>query len=583
MIVFQADLFQSRSLLDGLPDETLFSLISRHHHFWGHSIAARTSELLFGHTRAGSHHDFPNRLQSFVDRTHGCYGDVASIARSQTLLRFYLPFLPPSEIDNAVDCIAGNSVAHLKLRLGILTSRFRANHPLKACSLCMESDLRETGGAYWHLSHQYPGVWMCLQHAEPLLESNLKATGVQRFQWLLPSAGGLQSIDNAPPDEWDRDTRLGLAQLVTDVVANAPPSSFHAISLHEIFRAEIRLRGWMTPGGNLRMPPIIASLMDYLRPIRGVTEFAGFPQTEADARLHLGRMLRPPRSSTHPLRHLVTMHWLFGNWAAFEAARRAVASSPMGNTPAVLYDPACVPVDLRKTELRRLVQDRGLSFSAAAQQLNIDIATAMAWATKDGIAMPRRPKKLTEVVRAKAIRQLRRGADKAVVAASAQVSIETITRLLLTEVGLHVAWIQARDDRARSRARKAWTERMTTDGHLGVKLLRKLDPTTYTWLYRHDRVWLNAHRPAPLVVSAYPRASAVDWSARDAKLSQSVREAALALRRKGACGRIFLWQLYQQLPQLKAKAHALAKLPLTQRALTQALQSTPISDGDLFA
>jgi hypothetical protein len=178
---------------------------------------------------------------------------------------------------------------------------------------------------------------------------------------------------------------------------------------------------------------------------------------------------------------------------------------------------------------------------------------------------------------------LRRGADKAVVAASAQVSIETITRLLLTEVGLHAAWIQAREDRARNRARKAWTERLAAGGNLGVKLLRSLDPATYTWLYRHDRVWLNAHRPAPLVVSAYPRASAVDWSERDAKLSQAVREAALALRRKRGRGRIFLWQLYQQLPQLKAKAHALAKLPLTQRAVTQALQSPPISDGDLLA
>jgi hypothetical protein len=45
----------------------------------------------------------------------------------------------------------GDTLAHFKLRLGILTSRFRANHPLKACVVCMAADRNRFGWAYWHL------------------------------------------------------------------------------------------------------------------------------------------------------------------------------------------------------------------------------------------------------------------------------------------------------------------------------------------------------------------------------------------------------------------------------------------------
>ncbi|MDH4418182.1 MAG: TniQ family protein [Acidovorax sp.] len=154
-------LFPEYQLLAWLRDETFFSLVSRHHQLWGHVTSAQTCQLMFGSARAGVHHDLPNSLGAFAQRTNALLGDVDSIARERTLLNFYAAFAPPDETANAVACMSGASVAHLKLRLGILTSRFRANHPLKACPQCMEQDLRETGWAYWHLKHQFPGVWMC--------------------------------------------------------------------------------------------------------------------------------------------------------------------------------------------------------------------------------------------------------------------------------------------------------------------------------------------------------------------------------------------------------------------------------------
>src|SRR3546814_18405991 len=79
---------------------------------------------------------------------------------------------------------AGNA-STIKGLLGLPASRIRANHPLKFCFLCLESDRRQSGVAYWHLTHQLPGVWICPAHNCFLLPSTHKATGVGRFLWYL--------------------------------------------------------------------------------------------------------------------------------------------------------------------------------------------------------------------------------------------------------------------------------------------------------------------------------------------------------------------------------------------------------------
>ncbi|MGB3071216.1 MAG: TniQ family protein [Ottowia sp.] len=144
-------------LLQWLPGETFYSLCSRHHRFSGHPISAYTTKALFGHSQAGNQHDLPSRLDSFVERVD----DAEPIARQRTLLRFYAPFHKPSVVEDAVASMRSTSVARFKYKLGILTSRFGAHHPLKACRACMASDNKNFGWATWHLDHQFPDVWVC--------------------------------------------------------------------------------------------------------------------------------------------------------------------------------------------------------------------------------------------------------------------------------------------------------------------------------------------------------------------------------------------------------------------------------------
>jgi hypothetical protein len=150
-----SQLFESTPLLDWLPDETFFSLVSRDHYLWGHGADWRTSQLLFGSRQAGIHHDLPNGIGVFAERTGNQLGTADEVVRERTLLKYYGRFLSSENEQEAVIALSGNTVAHLKFRLGLLTSRFRANHPLKACALCMAADILERGWTYWHMVSLY--------------------------------------------------------------------------------------------------------------------------------------------------------------------------------------------------------------------------------------------------------------------------------------------------------------------------------------------------------------------------------------------------------------------------------------------
>lgn len=576
----QDRLFPEYQLLSWLPDETCFSLVSRHHQLWGHVTSAQTCQLIFGGARAGTHHDLPNSLGAFAKRTNGSLGEVDFIARERTLLKFYAAFAQQDETENAVACMSSSSVAHLKLRLGILTSRFRANHPLKACPQCMEQDFRETGWAYWHLKHQFPGVWVCTTHKQPLLQSALKANGVERFQWLLPRLSEMNPASVEPDETASCSMLLSLAELIEHLVQSVANHPLRVGKLHEVYRQELQARGWIAGAASLRTGQIATAFLNYCEPLRRIPEFAALAEDETGMVTQLGRLLRPPRSGTHPLRHLLLIHWLFGDAQRFDCAMKSEDAHNRAPTKDDVL--ATLPVvDPRIDRLCSLIQEEGQSVRKAASSVGVDPQTALVWAAKAGIAISRRPQKLSTNVRAKVIRDLRRGIDKEKAASQAGVSVGSITRLLLSDAKLHADWSEARSAKARAHSRALWLQLLQSSGSLGIKWMRQLDPRTYMWLYRNDRAWLDANKPDLLPASLRPRSSVVDWEARDEQLRGLVREAALHLMEERGVRRIHFWQLYQQIPDLRAKRASLHRLPRTLEAIQAAL-TAHLPSQDLF-
>jgi hypothetical protein len=553
-------------MLEALPDESLFSLCSRQHRLWGSWRSADTAKCLFGHPRRGLQHDLPSALMHLSEKVAGALGTPTDIALERTLLQFYAPFMPPADAQQAIASMASDSVAHLKFQMGLLTSRFRAHHPLKACPSCMTVDCSDHGWAYWHMEHQYPGVWSCPLHGVPLQESCIKANGVERFQWHLPSEAKLLQV---PLERRNSDESLHrFSQLVINLIRNDLAAKFlQEDCLRPTLTARMRRMGWIRPGGQLSPEPAAQAFQDVLKDMQSLPELHQFTTETEFARRWIERVFRTRRSGTHPLRVLLVIHWLFRDaddflQAAEDGGSQVDASDAEGQQPQATPGP-----EASSDAKRRVVLGLGLGRSArsVAQEVGIDVSTAMAWGAEAGIRPSRRPKAIHEDLRSSMVCALRRGDSKGHVAADHCVSLQAVTRLLRNEPGLRTSWQKAIEAQLRRRHRDTWGGSIKRMPGLGVKLLRQLHPASYAWLYRHDREWLSSNSPG--ATASPPRRATVRWDERDQELCMQVRRIASQMPAKPGGKPIKLWEVMQQLPELKAKQGALHRLPLTARAL----------------
>jgi Tn7-like transposition protein D/TniQ len=561
-----------RSLLRWLPGETLFSLISRHHVFWGHATAASTTRLFFDHDRGGSQHDLPSRLSRFVDHTAGAYGTASELALRRTLLGFYQPFLDPLVAAHACEVMAGDDVSHLKLRVGVLTSRFRAHHPLKACDACLRSDLRRHGWRRWHLDHQYPGVWCCPRHPDHLLRvANVKVNGVERFQWHLPH----ERLVRPPSPRFSPRTHDKVASLAAFIVRVVEGDALPQGALRRASLAAFAERGWLTEEGHLRLRVAAREFLDYAVDLQQVDELRALPQDENQAARQLGQLLRRPRGGTHPLRYLMMAHWLYGDALQLNASKIGVADGAADarstiDLPLQSIAGSSKSTDSKRESALRLLND-GQSCRQVARLVGVDTKTVLGWAELAGFDVKRRPKNLSPSRRQSLVVDLRHGSAKEDAARAAGVSVSTVNAVLFSVPHLHETWKAAVDERRRQTARDHWRLALASTHVSGVKAARNAAPAAYQWLYRHDRQWLDSHCPLRSKATTRPVVSHDLWAQRDRTLSRAVDAAAFAALNQPGQGVLHRWQLCQAVDDLAPRLRRLDVLPRTAAALRRAL------------
>lgn len=546
-----------------LPDETLFSLCSRYHALSGNRLSESTCKALFGHRRQGSAHDFPARLDYFCRVAGPELGTVREIVESHTLLPLYLRFASPDLADAAITAAAANSAGALKFQLGLLTSRFRANHPLKACMACMDEDRTRSGTPYWHREHQIPGIWVCRRHGCWLSASDLKATGARRFHWVLPSAKQFAPVPGDPVPK----KALQLAAMISGLVTYA--GAFSPAKLRLTFRSALRSQQLLAGPTRDRLAHRAAGqrFAEFSSALASLDQLRGLPSTEVTAAAEVARLVGKERSGVHPIRYAAIAAWLFADFDEFIACYRSAMSGECLQAPVPRSIAKGDPTegDARRQRLLDLLAS-GASVSGASRSIGVDVKTGMAWAASQGIQIARRPKVLKEDGRRRLVSLLRKGVSKQRAAEVASVSVETITNLLRTEVGLHDAWKRAQFSTLQLRSRRLWDRVTSANPNSGVKAARMLEPATYAWLYRNDRDWLAA-RTASMSRAVRVAAVRIDWDHRDVALADSVRRVALSLVEEAPQRHIRLVYLYQRLPDLKAKLNQLDKLPLTRAAI----------------
>jgi Tn7-like transposition protein D/TniQ len=562
-----------------LPDETLFSLASRHHLISGNARADMTCRQLFGHPRHGSAHDIPARVDEFVRRTDGALGDAERIIRERSILPFYFAYREPEDAANAIAAIRCGGIGGLKGRLGILASRFGAAHPLKLCRVCVVEDRVSQHVSYWHRDHQWPGSWVCLRHQIPLLRVREKVNLAGRFHWFLPSE--IAAVEVVPERCWEevKDVLTAVSVCSSGVSETGSPRHFQRDLLIGTYRRRLEELGAVSPSGRVDTAGLTELMEPVWRAWRVLGEMTAVESKHSLRADQFIGLLRPYRATGHPIRHFLLVTALFGNWQAFVAAYLFLSRRPSiahGNVVVPRLAEICTDSAEHSSSKSKLVAAvrGGMSPTSAARASGVAVATAMAWIADFGLTASRRPKKLGPALRERAVHMLRSGSPKDAVASAIGLSVQSITTLLRTEAGLRAAWRQVRFTEAQRAARESWeaTARGLTSATLTA--LRRLQPASYAWLYRNDRAWLVSFS-ATLEHLSRSNNTCIRWDRRDVDLSKAVTTSTLELLHSNPKRRLRLAHLCDSIPGLKARLSALDQLPLTRAALANAIRRKP--------
>ena len=301
--------------LHWLEDETFFSLCSRQHFFYGDMTPVMTSARLMNSTALKIKHDFPYNLDTLNERLVSAWGSPETIICKHTILPMFFPFQSEANINAAVLAMRSSKLGSIKYCLGLVTGRFGAEHPLKACRVCMTSDAAAHGVSYWHLIHQYPGVIVCPIHHQMLMECHHNRRWSARFRWSLPSKDMLIDRLEIAPEPGTQNVLIQLATAIIDLAALGSYRRFDPKTVQAVYRNALSL---CRSGRNMKT--VAASLSHLTSQLQSYHPLTSLPTTAEGAASFIEQLIRSPRGHCHPLKHLIMIIWLFGDVDSFVEA-----------------------------------------------------------------------------------------------------------------------------------------------------------------------------------------------------------------------------------------------------------------------
>lgn len=170
-----------------IDDESLYSWCCRWHL---HTLnrTRTTGVALFGVPSAAKVWHAPNPFGWFDRVTMGLLGSPISILKNRTVAGSYLSLA--KQIDRQRVGLGQLPPAYLfSAKSGVDTS-------LRYCEKCASAHVFEHGVAIWRITHQLPGVGVCLEHGRPLVEC-LEARQI----WASPHLTNGREIRIASPRE----------------------------------------------------------------------------------------------------------------------------------------------------------------------------------------------------------------------------------------------------------------------------------------------------------------------------------------------------------------------------------------------
>lgn len=506
-------------------DMSFYSMLALAKRLNGIGKAEQISQLLFSNPSSALRHDFPSNLDVFCHKTGNAFGSPIEVANDTSVLPYFLRFRPDSVHYEAFRLMSGPTVEPLKFVLGLPPGPSGAMMPLCYCHECLNEDIREFGYPYWHRKHQLPSTLLCPNHSTPLSYANLRIDGRGRSGLFLPDDAEIQNYQTTPLLGRSKPILERLSTLSSMALEENLSVQYSAVSLRTAYLHGLKQQGLLTASGHIRAREFIGRLTKHYKTISQLPTFDRIIGTNfAEGIL---RLVRKPRGNFHTASHLIMIDFLFGDWKLFnsvylwEQQMDLPFDDPDNCKLTDPYHPNLNShLEQRLFELVNRFKNKEGSLSAIANQLGLNIGTAMRWLGKLGlIEISRKPKVLTTDIKNNAISLLKQGLPLKEIACTTNLSNSTIDRICNEQPNLQRLWRVANKEWKRNKEREKFVLFLTKNPAITQTELRQSSSNSgYRWLYRNDLSWLSKNLPQKQPIKRTKSScikSRVNWDSRD--------------------------------------------------------------------
>jgi len=546
-----------------LPDEILYSILARYH-VWSRNFSAKeTLRELFCDTTICASVELPTNLAKIVASLPiQVEISVEKLVKEHTLFPLYSPFLSKECASSSLAKMSDKQGRAIYLSMGLMPSTIPSLNYFRYCPICYDYDLTNCGEAYWHRSHQIFGIEACSHHNVLLQDSTVRfPSNSSRHLYNALNHSSLKDLSSKEADE----KQIQLAQAANWILQNDVPI-LGLTQLKDKYIKLLQQADLATFRGRVHQQDLLTAFRNYYS-----DEYLQRLRCSIDSPDNwLSRLVRSPRVSQHPLKHILLMSFLGTHPQEF-FSREYSSTGAFGSGPWPCLNAAASHYQCKVIQNCVITRD----YKTGDPVGTFTCSCGFSYARKGPDECE---EDLYRIGRIKSFGDvwLNRLAELLV---DEKCSMRAVAKKLCVDPGtiknqlvkimadkIKVNNMNLLDiDMKRENYRTQWILMLRTNPDKSKTQLRKLNDALFTWLYRNDKEWLVLNSPA---LKSHVVHSRVDWDKRDREIAVEVMNAINELKKDAKTTCITISSVGKKIMKLGLLQKHLDKLPRTRIILS---------------
>jgi len=453
--------------------ESIYSLFGRYHILSGNKSLKKSIQQFTEHPDSQVHAEFPTFLPTLAEKT-GI--PLSRLINEMTPYPFYRPFLPTDKATEIELALQSGETSALQSRIGAIAGRFSPGKHLYYCPICVAEDFETKGFPTFKMTHQLLGMTDCTKHGVLLITSPKRRKII-----ITPATRQIKT---------STEQSLNISSIIENI--------YHLSTLPlEINRRQntyiTRLNelSMTTPLNRLRLKQFRTLLLEFLFPVKDMHPFNRL--VDDIGKHYFPESLFYNQSALHhPVKHVILIGALFGSWSNMLFRYFSIPHEDKAHNKSTEHTK--VDNSAAKTKALRLLKT-GSSLRRASQYSHLSVNTIKVLAARNRIPIAVRPKKIYKVVERSIWRQLMMGKPTQDIALDHEISVGAVEQIMNQHPYLKELRRNIRFYEQRNIYRDELLTTLKTQPNLKRNEIRSDHNAMYSWLYKHDNLWLYASMP----------------------------------------------------------------------------------------